>query len=99
MNAADLARGNDNHVGLGRSQEPFRLFLPFEIDLFAAGHDHFAVAGSETPHDRRADHAAVTRNVNALTSEIEDLGRHHIDFAQHCTLNRNGYGVPARTGP
>jgi hypothetical protein len=29
--------------------------------------------------------AAVTRNVNPLTREIEDLGEHHIDFSQYRT--------------
>jgi hypothetical protein len=98
MNAADLARGDDNHVGLGRSQKSFRLLLPFEIDLIAAGRDDVAAAGSETPHDRGANHAAVTRNVNPLASEIEDLGDHHIDFPQYRTLSRSGYGVSARPG-
>jgi len=65
----------------------------------AAGRDYVAAAGSEPPHDRGSDHAAVTRNVNPLTSEIEDLSERHIDFAQHRTLNRSDYGVPARIGP
>src|SRR5262245_42185583 len=99
MNAADLARGNNNHVGLGRGQKSFRLLLLFEIDLIAAGRDHVAVAGSETPHDRGTDHAAVTRNVDPFTSEIEDLGEHHIDFPQYRSLSRGGYGVPARSAP
>jgi hypothetical protein len=99
MNAADFGRGNNNHIGLGRTQKSFRLLLPFEIDLMAAGRDYVAAAGSETPHDRGANHAAVTRNVNPLTSEIEDLGEHQIDFAQCHALSRSGYGVPARTGP
>ena len=73
MNAADLPRGDDNHVGPGRRQKSFRLLLPFEIDLIAAGGDHITAACTETPHDRGADHPAVTRNVNPLTSEIEDL--------------------------
>jgi hypothetical protein len=61
--------------------------------------DHVVAAGSETPHDRGADHAAVTRNLDPLISEIEDLGEHHIDFPQYRTLNRSDYGVPARAGP
>ena len=85
MNASDLDRRNNNYVGLGRNQKSFRLLLPFEIDLIAAGGDHVAAAGSETPHDRGADHAAVTRNVNPLTSKVEDLGEHHIDFPQYRT--------------
>src|SRR5439155_26203153 len=99
MNAADFARSNNNHVGLGRSQKSFRLLLAFEIDLSAAGRDYVATAGSETPHDRRSHHAAVTRDVNPLTSKIEDLGEHHIEFVLYCTLSRSGCGVPARTGP
>jgi hypothetical protein len=37
MNASDLVHGNDNHVGLGRSQKSFRVLLPFDIDLIVAG--------------------------------------------------------------
>jgi hypothetical protein len=76
VNAADLGRGNDHHVGLGRSQKPFRLVLPFEIDLVATGCDHVAAVGNEAAHDRGADHAAVTRNVNSLPDKIKDLGGH-----------------------
>jgi hypothetical protein len=85
MNASDLDRRNNNYVGLGRSQKSFGLLLPFEIDLIAAGGNHVATAGSETPHNRGANDAAVTHNVNPLTREIEDLGEHHIDFSQYRT--------------
>ena|SRR6516162_1284318 len=94
-----LAAATTTTSGLVAAKKSFCLLQPLEIDLIAAGRDHVAAAGSETPHDRGADHAAVTRNVNPLTREIEDLGEHHIDFAQHRTLSRSGYGVPARSGP
>jgi hypothetical protein len=76
-----------------------RMDSPALADMRPSVPPHVAAAGSETPHDRGADHTAVTRNINPLTSEIEDLGEHHIEFAQYRTLNRSGYGVPARSGP
>jgi hypothetical protein len=76
VNATDFGRGNDHYVGFGRSQKSFRLVLPFKIGLLAAGGNQVAVAGSETAHDRGADHAAVTRNVNSPPGKIKDLRGH-----------------------
>src|SRR4051812_45909986 len=76
VNTAHLSRGNDHYVRLGRSQKSFRLLLPLEIGLLVTGSDHVAAAGHETTHDRGADHAAVTRNVNSLIRKIKDLGDH-----------------------
>jgi len=80
-----LSTGTTTTSGLVAAKKSFCLLQPLEIDLIAAGRDHVAAAGSETPHDRGADHAAVTRNVNPLTSKVEDLGEHHIDFPQYRT--------------
>src|SRR5205807_1316280 len=77
-----FGRGNDYHVGFGRSQKSFRLVLQFKIDLLAAGGDQVAVAANETAHDRGADHAAVTRNVNSPPGKIKDLRGHHTDLSQ-----------------
>src|SRR5262249_37013888 len=48
----------------------------------AAGGNQVAVAGNETAHDRGADHAAVTRNVNSPPGKIKDLRGHHIDLSE-----------------
>src|SRR6266487_4563889 len=96
VNAPDLGCCNDYHVGLDRSQKLFRLVLPFEINLLAAGCDHVVAIGAKTTNDRRADHAAVTRNVNSLPSKIKDLGGHDIDSSQVRTLNHLDSGGHAR---
>ena len=71
MNAADLARRHDHNVGLRRGQELLRLLLPFKIDLVVAGGDDLTCRVRETAHDRGADHALMTGDINPPAGEIE----------------------------
>ncbi len=76
VDAADLGSRHDHHVGLGRGDKFLGLLLTLEIDLLAVRGDDLAVHVGEAAHDRRADHAAMSRHINLLAGELENPGHH-----------------------
>src|SRR5436190_2799963 len=76
VDAADLGRGDNHHVGSARAEEGLDLRLALEIDAFAGSRNYLARFSCQTAGNGGADHAAMAGNINARAGEAEYLLGH-----------------------
>jgi hypothetical protein len=78
MNAADPCGRQEHGIGLVRDEPALCRILTGEIERVALGGDHLATLRLQAAHQRRADHAAVAGDEDALAGEIEQQLTHAV---------------------
>ncbi len=90
VNATHFRGRHDDDLRPDIVEEAFGGMLVQQIDLFATGCYDLAIDACQSPHNGRANHAAMTRYEYPLAFQIVQLGRTgkiihcgHAVFAQH----------------
>ena len=90
VNATNFRGGHNDDLRSHIVEEALGRLLVQQIDLFATGCYDLAIDACQSPHNGRANHAAMTRHEYPLAFQIIQLGRHgkiihcgHAVFVQH----------------
>src|SRR6185437_9636171 len=77
MDPADAGGGEENRVGPGLADPPFRRLLFREIDLCMRGRENFAAFACKTARDGGARQPGMAGDGDALSAQVKKNGWRH----------------------
>ena len=84
---ADLRSGVKHHLRLGLCKPRVHCRLIAQIDLASRHCNNCDILARKTPHQRTADHPAMTRDKDGLSFQVEGCGGH---LKSHIPQNETG---------